>query len=98
MVQTFLPNSITRSAGDPNKAINDRRYRSWAGWLHAELLACAQPLIREGHLPPHFMRLAEDVLRSLAPQLENVRPALVHGDLGDQEIFVDARSVRRQSF
>ncbi len=68
------------------------RYRSWAGWLHAELLACAQPLIREGHLPPHFMRLAEDVLRSLAPQLENVRPALVHGDLGDQEIFVDARS------
>jgi len=28
MVQTFLPNSITRSAGDPNKAINDTLTRT----------------------------------------------------------------------
>jgi len=68
------------------------RYLSWSDWLHAELLSCSQPLIREGHLPPHFMHMAEDMLRSLAPQLENVRPALLHGDLGDQEIFVDPRS------
>jgi len=68
------------------------RYPSWSGWLHAELLSCSQPLIREGHLPPHFMRMADDVLRSLAPELETVRPALLHGDLGDGEIFVDPRS------
>ncbi len=65
---------------------------SWSGWLHAELLSCAQPLIRAGYLPPHFMCLADDVLRSLAPELETVRPRLLHGDLGDGEIFVDARS------
>jgi len=68
------------------------RYLSWSGWLHAELLSCSQPLIQESHLPPHFMHMAEDVLQSLAPQLENVRPALLHGDLGDGEIFVDPRS------
>ncbi len=68
------------------------QYPSWSRWLHAELLSCSQPLIREGHLPPHFMRMADDVLRSLAPELETVRPALLHGDLGDGEIFVDPRS------
>jgi len=68
------------------------QYPSWSGWLHAELLSCAQPLIRESHLPPHFMNMADDVLRSLAPQLETVRPRLLHGDLGDGEVFVDPRS------
>lgn len=70
----------------------DGQYPSWSGWLHAELLSCCQPLIRKGHLPSHFMRMAEDVSRSLAPQLENVRPVLLHGDLGDGEIFVDPYS------
>jgi aminoglycoside phosphotransferase (APT) family kinase protein len=38
------------------------------------------------------MRMADDALRSLASQLDNVRPRLLHGDLGDGEIFVDPRS------
>ncbi len=68
------------------------QYPSWSGWLHVELHSCCQPLIQAGYLPPHFMRLADDVLRSLAPQLEDVRPRLLHGDLGDGEIFVDPHS------
>ena len=68
------------------------QYPSWSDWLHAELLSCSQPLIRKGHLSSHFIRMAEDVLRPLAPQLENVRPVLLHGDLGDGEIFVDPGS------
>jgi aminoglycoside phosphotransferase (APT) family kinase protein len=68
------------------------QYRSWSGWLRAELEASSEPLIREGHLPAHFIDSANNVMRCLAPHLEKVRPSLLHGDLGDREVFVDPTS------
>ena len=65
------------------------RYPSWSSWLRAELLSCSQPLVQAGYLPPGFMNTADDVLRTLAPELNNVPPSLLHGDLGDREIFVE---------
>ena len=65
------------------------RFPSWSGWLHAELLSCSQPLIQAGYLPPNFMDTADDVFRVLAPELDNVSASLLHGDLGDREVFVD---------
>ncbi len=68
------------------------RYPLWSSWLRVELLSCSQPLVQKGYLPPDFMSMTEDVLRALVPDLDNVPPSLLHGDLGDREVFVDPGS------
>jgi len=68
------------------------RNPSWSGWLQAELLSCSQLLVDAGYLPLDFLGTIENVMRSLEPELDNVPASLVHGDLGDREVFVDPAS------
>ncbi len=64
-------------------------YPSWSSWLRAALLSWGQPLVHEGYLPSNFMSMTEDVLRALVSEIDNIPPSLLHGDLGDREVFVD---------
>jgi aminoglycoside phosphotransferase (APT) family kinase protein len=73
----------------PLTASGSGRFASWSTWLRGELQRSAQPLMQAGHLPQDFMHNAERVLRALAPAIDRVTPALLHGDLGDGEVFVD---------
>jgi|GEM_PF-3790455 len=65
---------------------------SWASWLRAELRMCSQPLLQAGYLPTDFLSMTDGLLESLGPTLADVPPSLLHGDLGDREIFVDPDS------
>jgi aminoglycoside phosphotransferase (APT) family kinase protein len=64
-------------------------YPTWSSWLLADLIYNIQPLVQEGYVPPDFMSITKDVVKALEPELDKVPPSLVHGDLGDREVFVD---------
>ncbi|GAB3400647.1 phosphotransferase family protein [Flindersiella endophytica] len=62
---------------------------SWAEWLADGFRASADPLIARGHLTAEFHQLVGDVLDAMAPLLASRPGALIHGDLGDGEVYVD---------
>ena len=64
-------------------------YSSWSGWISAALLSNSLPLVEKGFLPHYFLNMNKEVLKEFVPELDNVVPTLLHGDLGDGEVFVE---------
>jgi aminoglycoside phosphotransferase (APT) family kinase protein len=87
-----LLHSVKLQGYGPLKPGQGGTYPTWSGWLLAELRRASQPLVQAGHLFPDFLADTQSVMEALAPELEILPPALVHGDLGDGEIFVDPGS------
>lgn len=62
---------------------------TWTECLADGFHASADPLIARGHLTAEFHELVDDVIDAMAPVLATRPGALIHGDLGDGEIYVD---------
>jgi aminoglycoside phosphotransferase (APT) family kinase protein len=62
---------------------------SWTAWLADGFSDSADPLIAAGQLSAEFRGLVDDVLSAMEPLLATRPGALIHGDLGDGEIYVD---------
>jgi aminoglycoside phosphotransferase (APT) family kinase protein len=67
---------------------------SWEEWLADGFRASAGPLITHGHLTAEFHELVGDVLDATAPLLATRPGALIHGDLGDGEVYVDPETAK----
>lgn len=66
------------------------RFGSWSEWLEHAWSNDLRRLERAWPGARTLAPLADAALRALAPELTRRRAGLLHGDLGDREVFVDA--------
>lgn len=67
---------------------------SWTAWLAEGFARSAEPLVADGYLTAGFRGLTEAVLSAMEPLLASRPGALIHGDLGDGEIYVDPDTMK----
>lgn len=67
-------------------------FDSWSGWLESGFRRSTEKLIDTGYLSRDFRESLMDVLADLSPALDRRPSVLVHGDLGDGEVYVDPDS------
>ncbi|ADD42479.1 phosphotransferase family protein [Stackebrandtia nassauensis] len=73
---------------------SDDSFGSWAEWLRQGLTVDIGQLLDARVADRGLLELAESALSAVAVELADRPGALVHGDLGDGEVFVDATTGR----
>lgn len=86
--------SVRRSGFGPVADESGGAFESWTDWLRRGFTVDIGQLLDAGAADAGLLGLAESALAAVAVELAERPGALVHGDLGDGEVFVDAATGR----